>query len=310
MGFERRLPRLSEVEGGSGYLQVLLSELTLAPRPGGGILLELRIAPELFCLASPAERGAVQPELDVEEGREVETLVERLRRDGGADPVAVHLERFRFRHASAGILPRLVHSGRELVLLFHRDIQPVGWNIANGASASVDEMADIGRLMRREAAEEVLLFEGGGIVTLAGESSKDAHRAVTEWRRRLGAVAGREAKVRWDMGPDALRVDLPGGPPVLTEGLHIGLHADDFGIECSRACSIECSEDAIPLDGELAGDSLLDRPAGLFTWDGVRREPPRPKAVHRGGRPMTEPPFTTLPRLCPVTAGLLAAIRS
>ena len=55
-----------------------------------------------------------------------------------------------FRWSSGGVLPITNYRHKKWVVLFFRDIPPIGWNIVNGASENVEEQKSINRLVFRE----------------------------------------------------------------------------------------------------------------------------------------------------------------
>lgn len=57
---------------------------------------------------------------------------------------------FPLRWASGGCLAIVEIEGDEWVALFFRDILPIGWNVGNGGSESLDEHSDVTSLLRRE----------------------------------------------------------------------------------------------------------------------------------------------------------------
>jgi hypothetical protein len=63
------------------------------------------------------------------------------------------------RWASGGILPIANFEGRDWVVLFFRDIEPIGWNVGNGASETLAEFDDLNELLTREFAEELMLVD-------------------------------------------------------------------------------------------------------------------------------------------------------
>ena len=69
-----------------------------------------------------------------------------------------------FRYANGGALPVVRLNGIQYVCLFYRDIFPVGWNIANGASDSYAELYFPDRIIKREFGEEfVVVDQNNGI---------------------------------------------------------------------------------------------------------------------------------------------------
>jgi hypothetical protein len=66
------------------------------------------------------------------------------------------------RWASGGCLPIVNWKGKKWFIMLFRDINPIGWNIANGASESKDEYKEkLDQLIRREFSEELLVLSCG-----------------------------------------------------------------------------------------------------------------------------------------------------
>jgi len=64
-----------------------------------------------------------------------------------------------YRWASGGTLPIVRWRGSWWCALFWRDIPPVGWNIANGASETKDEYKNLDQLIARETREELVVLD-------------------------------------------------------------------------------------------------------------------------------------------------------
>lgn len=62
------------------------------------------------------------------------------------------------RWASGGVLPIAHWRGKHWYVLFFRGINPVGWNVANGASETKEEYKNLRSLMVREFSEELILL--------------------------------------------------------------------------------------------------------------------------------------------------------
>ncbi|MFX1532695.1 MAG: hypothetical protein ACFFDI_00515 [Promethearchaeota archaeon] len=63
------------------------------------------------------------------------------------------------RWSSGGVLPFVEYKEKTWVLLFFRDIPPIGLNVANGASEIKEDYKDIHKLIAREFSEEVMLLD-------------------------------------------------------------------------------------------------------------------------------------------------------
>lgn len=122
------------------------------------------------------------------------------------------------------------------------------------------------------------------------------------WRQRLGAGLGTPLEHRYLRGPDRIRL-RDRGDEILTAGVKLCFDLPAFGIELIRFLEIDDQAALHPLDGELAGGRLLDRPVGLFAdLAGLRRG--RPDRIYRGGRLQSSRLVPAAP-LCPVTAAML-----
>jgi hypothetical protein len=72
------------------------------------------------------------------------------------------------RWSSGGALPfvrvvdnRQIGAAVTHIALFYRDLDPIGWNVANGASECEEELADFDRLTTREFSEELRVYSKG-----------------------------------------------------------------------------------------------------------------------------------------------------
>lgn len=74
------------------------------------------------------------------------------------DILTIDAKEMPFRWASGGILPIALWKGRYWYVLYFRDIEPVGWNIANGASEIKEEYKNLYSLSYREFSEELVLL--------------------------------------------------------------------------------------------------------------------------------------------------------
>lgn len=185
---------------------------------------------------------------------------------------------FVFRYGNGGTLPIIRLGDREYYCLAYRDIPPIGWNLANGASDSRYELLNPLETIERELREELLVIDPEKRVryVLQWEDERALERpefaiAREFWRSKLGIDIGvfeeRIAPVTWIHGPDAITIECPGQLPRRTSGVFLNVSAADFGIEVDRVAKIHVEESAIVLDGETYGSTLVDRPVGLFEVD-------------------------------------------
>jgi len=199
---------------------------------------------------------------------------------------------FRFRFVSGGVLLIAAVEGRQYFCLRWRDIDPVGWNLANGGSDTRLEMMDPARIIERELREEMLVVdprrESGvryqfSTGSRAGHAPEQEEEAWRKWESKFradpcaaDAFAEEELPLLWIHGPDSLRVEseLPRqghiARPRPTEGFFLNINAEDFGIELDKMAKIHLPQGAVICDGELTLGSLLNSPIGLFEVSSFR----------------------------------------
>jgi hypothetical protein len=191
----RRAPRKS------AFLILLTKDFTVSVDPKGGRTLKLSLHSKLPVLLTTQQKQGFHQRCAPDR-----TATEYV---AGLETPGEHPYKgeFPFRWASAGCLPVFVISGCRYVMLFLRDLRPiVGWNVANGASNTLDEMWQVEDLAERESKEEILVLQR----TPAGEvwrrlemprgriQQVDSHTRVL---RRLGRSP------RIEMNPILGRVD-------------------------------------------------------------------------------------------------------
>ncbi len=270
------------------FLQVLVTQFALR-ESGGGTELSLQFddtTPVIWTgrakeAAKKSIRGfsrvwpKVQAHLDA-------VLLDHTRREFAFDNPA-----FPFRYGSGGVLPVLRMGKREYVALFYRDIYPVGWNIANGATDSRAELLYPLTTVEREFREELLVLKpprqdgarGGRRYVFEWEAGRSEERAEYAMARRLWArvFPGWDVErfeqlrlpVQWLQGPDTIAVTMKGWQPHRSSGCFLNVNAEDFGIEVDRIAKIFLPEDVVLLDGEIIGEKVLDRPVGLFAVEAL-----------------------------------------
>ena len=269
------------------FLQVLLTSFSLI-RQGPGTLLRVHFDDDtpaiwdsqakhhLRAQMSHATRDAYQKKLDdfliLGQGEEY----------GFNDPA------FAFRYASGGTLPIVEMNGVEYFCFFYRDIHPIGWNIANGACDTRDELLNPFLAVDRELREELLIadFVKEQRYVFAADIGKSPDRPVFRlarafWKRKhpskdVSTLDQHAIVPKWFDGPDSLRVELGNDPPSRVNGCYVNINAEDFGIEIDRVAKIAVSDTAVFCDGEVDGDQLVNSPVGLFeverVWEQLGRE--------------------------------------
>jgi len=188
------------------------------------------------------------------------------------------------RWSSGGHLPIVDWGGREMALLFFRDITPIGWNIANGGSETAEEWFDLDALCGREANEEVMILEfsdrarGEAIrhrMDLGCELSplEHLHDNLRLGEDRLDlSYATTELSTEQIEGP--MRVNVrDDGREALTESMFVSVNPAELGIEVTRVSKVVLDPSWLIIDGEtlhiqrkhFTTKRLVRRPVGLFS---------------------------------------------
>lgn len=204
-------------------------------------------------------------------------------------PLTIEGEEIPYRWASGGILPIVRWQERWWCALFWRDIPPIGWNIANGASESEDEYLDLDRLIWREAREELVILARDP--TRAGRTRVITRYLVTHedvppiGSRLVNHHRLRAEQDHWNLAyPDerehryAVKArTVPGPHSILihdrqTRQIHdvlLSINPLEFGIEITRVVCFDLRPDDILVDGEVleapgTRPALIRRPVGLI----------------------------------------------
>ncbi|MDD1699389.1 MAG: hypothetical protein LUQ04_01200 [Methanoregula sp.] len=184
-----------------------------------------------------------------------------------------------FRWASGGVIPIANYKNRKWFVLFFRDIPPVGWNIANGASGSKEEYKDLHKLIYREFLEEVIILNREPkwgtklpikqkIVIFPGELPPEVRDSVLN-RRFLKKHS--DLRKQHD-GLDLEQIDSPEIKTLSTpfeaeityhapnlkdvetfriQNIIFSINPTEFGIEISRPVCFELKDSDYLLDGEI-----------------------------------------------------------
>lgn len=190
---------------------------------------------------------------------------------------------FVFRYASGGTLPILTIGGQEYYCLFYRDSYPVGWNIANGACDSLDELLNPLIAVKRELREELIIlnFSNEEDYLFSWDAGKTLDRpeftsARNLWQRQFPMIdfkTFRELKILldWGDGPDLLNITMGDNSPITLSGCFLNINALDFGIEVDKIAKFSVGENSVLLDGEIVDHQLLNRPIGLFSVQAMEK---------------------------------------
>jgi hypothetical protein len=184
---------------------------------------------------------------------------------------------FRFRFASGGVLPVVTFgcSGKSYFCLFYRDIDPIGWNIANGGCDSLGELQDPRRALERELCEELLIIDDRNrfVFDCKQTDFPEREHALKYWARILGRQIEEQHEevlsTNFRRGPDVLKVRFAGCDFGPYDGVFLNINAEDFGIEIDRIAEFELRGSIDKpvetlLDGEVNDTRVIGRPIGLF----------------------------------------------
>lgn len=182
-----------------------------------------------------------------------------------------------FRYANGGTLPILNINGQRFYCLIYREVDPIGWNIANGGSDTSDELLHPEETMKRELREELIIIDSEAKTRLVFEDIIDRPefllvRDLIEEHfphLRIQELEKKSVMPEWINGPDELVVHVERQAPVRTSGCYVNINAIDLGIEIDRAMEITLENWPQIIDGELsesqpANPSLVNAPIGLF----------------------------------------------
>ncbi|MEO8257593.1 MAG: hypothetical protein ABI868_09645 [Acidobacteriota bacterium] len=262
----------------NAFLEVLLSRFTLQrKRRGEGV--ELRVSFDETTPAAWNRRGREtvrtrMPHFDTRAAF-YRTRLDRILLDGGTGRFSHDDPDFPFRWASAGALPVLNIGQRDYYCLFFRDVFPIGWNIANGATGGSDELLNPLLALDRELGEELIIVDPQQQRRYTLRPDRDTlldHPELATFRQRwreqypnldLTRFRAASLPLRWEAAPDRVTVRM-GTRIARLEDCYVNINAADFGIELDRIARITVNERLVLCDGELNAQRALNRPVGLF----------------------------------------------
>lgn len=185
-------------------------------------------------------------------------------------------KKFPFRYASGGTLPIIRRGGREYYCFFYREIDPIGWNIANGGCDSLHELLNPVDTITRELREELIAFNPKRKEWLLFEAAEGemvdrpefaaVRRLICKQYPHLNLDRFKIAEIplKWLDGPDELHVKFEDKISSNVKGVFLNVNAEDFGIEIDRIAWITMDTDTTFFDGESWGEMVVNSPVGLF----------------------------------------------
>jgi len=185
-------------------------------------------------------------------------------------------DRFPFRYASGGTLPIIRYGPKEYFCLFYREIDPIGWNIANGGCDDRNELLNPLDTIERELNEELIAFDKDKEIHYVFKYDNGKSLNLPEFvatRRLLQNIIGKdieafqkiEIPLTWIDGPDRLFIKMDEDHKIWeVEKCFINVTAKDFGVEIDRIAQINLDENVRLIDGEVAEFYPINAIVGLF----------------------------------------------
>lgn len=260
-----------------GYLQVLVNELGLF-KSDKGVTAEIHIGDDTLSLTGHVGKRSFNETVAANGGDQNQLMLTRQLNDFLADSrqrgYRFDCANYPLRYANGGVLPVIHLDGTDYFCLFYRDVFPIGWNIANGASDNLEEMLDPGRIIAREFGEELLIFDVSKRVVYAHDPGDDNRppgfqkQALMAWADALGipdlvnfdTVA---MPLKWIDGPDRIEAHIRNRQRT-TGGYFLSVTPEDSAIEVDKFGLINLSGNVSIIDGEITSGVLLNRIVGLF----------------------------------------------
>lgn len=282
-----------------GILQVLLTEFALT-KEEGGLRFHATVTPRLGSVVD-GEGKREFAEAMKRKSEAKKQLADALGRFHG-DPQTLSYRfncgNFPLRYGNGGALPVIQLDGEKYFCLFYRDIFPIGWNIANGASDSVEEMLNPERIILREFGEELLICDHRKKLVYAYHPGEEIAppdfqgEALRAWNslfphRNLAEYRRLPTPLKWIAGPDRVCVEY-GKTKCDTNGYFLSITPEDNAIEVDRIALINLAGDVSIFDGEYSPGVLFNRVVGLFSvnkmQDRLEQHSFRPDIVFFNGK--------------------------
>jgi hypothetical protein len=264
-------------------LQVLLAEFTLKKNPStAGVRLTLKVMdgmPSIADIDGKRELHQIRQKTGTQPRDKLAKALAAFYRNPRKRPCRFKCADHPLRYANGGVLPVVRLDGRDYFWLFYRDIFPIGWNIANGASDNTDEMLDPNRIVLREFGEEAIAVDWKKRHTYAHRPEDETvplgfqKGALDAWSRKLKRKLNRFPRLplplTWVDGPDSVDVTV-GDRTRSTDGYFLNITPEDNAIELDRIAFINLGKGVALLDGEHRNGKLLNEVIGLFEVEKMR----------------------------------------
>jgi hypothetical protein len=260
------------------FLQVLVPEFILS-RKERGVQLDINLPDELETIKKSSEKLLVNEKYKNKKNKE--DFLKNLNTFFSHEEILsyrVQCPQYPLRHANGGVLPIIRLNNVDYFSFFYRCVFPVGWNIANGASNTQDDLIHPVKIIHREFLEELFFFDHGNKIHYCLETNPDQFSAGTFreslklWQDKLGKVklstySKQPLPIKWITGPDKIVVNR-NGKQHNADGIFVNITPEDNAIEVDRIAIINLKDKISLLDGEVDG-ILINRIIGLFEVDKV-----------------------------------------
>lgn len=209
--------------------------------------------------------------------------------NGKRHALRIECDQLPLRWASGGVLPVVEWRNRTWLALFFRDIEPIGLNIANGASESPVEWLKLDQLMLREFGEELLVladekpdYEHMPYLFDDPQISINVNRFASqhiEMRKQhdgmwIPGLGTQRIPIRRAQTPYEACVTDRHGHEWRTKDVLFSINPGEFGIEVVSVQRMHLPEKCQLLDGEIAGTGtakwLVRRPVVLLELQALR----------------------------------------
>lgn len=199
-----------------------------------------------------------------------------------------------FRWASGGMLPIAHLEGRYWYVLYFRDIEPVGLNIANGASETNEEYKNLHTLIYREFSEELVLLDREPdlddtfpIVQKVFQFpffSPDSPIINKEFNKKHRQLRREHDNLTIELenGPEIRPIYTPFEVGITNHNVNLqdavknvifNINPTEFGIEVLLVSRFNMRKEDYLMDGEIweMGPALIRQPVILLSYDYVRK---------------------------------------
>ncbi|NOQ75618.1 MAG: hypothetical protein GQ574_26660 [Crocinitomix sp.] len=198
-----------------------------------------------------------------------------------------------YRWASGGAIPIVNYQNKKWLLTFFRDIAPLGWNIANGASENKAERENLNRVIFREFSEEINLFSDHPLERramiqkqfyLPEMTAKDSFLSPSFYIKqhrlrgqqdglRIGFDKDSKNKVRIKTIPTPFDLEVDQEHDYCRE-IIFNINPFEYGIEILRLLMFNMKDEDYILDGEMHESDLflMRRPPMLISIDFLREK--------------------------------------